>query len=304
MINIVTRFFILGISILAAVAAFGATNVSAASPPQVQTGAAYASQPTSAVLQGYVSDLGGDYTVTVWLQWGVDTSYGYETARMTRNFPGNFSQFVSNLAPNTTWHVRAVAQNSFTTSYGQDVVFTTGQGGSNWNNPNYRSYTAIQTNPATYTFNNQATLNAWLGPGYSGTTYVWFEWGPTTGYGFQSMRLPQNYNSSISQNIAGLSPDTTYHFRAVAQNDNGLVSYGQDMTFYEQGLASSPIYYPIYYPPTVFSSATSVATGEIGDNIVTDYFIIPLMLTIIGGWIIISNPFNLRTYLAGLTRHT
>ncbi len=85
-----------------------------------------------------------------------------------------------------------------------------------------------QTNSATNIQNNSVTLNANL-TNY-GSTIVYFQWGTTTSYGYQTTQQTINYSGLISQNISGLNFNTTYHFRAVAQNNYGIV-YGQDMTF-------------------------------------------------------------------------
>jgi hypothetical protein len=90
---------------------------------------------------------------------------------------------------------------------------------------------AIQTNSATNIQNNSATLNSnIINLGSSGNTTVWFQYGTTLGYGSQTTQQTQTFTGLLSQNIAGLNFNTTYHFRAVAQNGYGIV-YGQDMTF-------------------------------------------------------------------------
>lgn len=60
-----------------------------------------------------------------------------------------------------------------------------------------------------------------------------FEYGPDTGYGFETPTVtiddsaaPQDVNADIDH----LADGTTYHFRLVAQNDNGI-SHGDDSTF-------------------------------------------------------------------------
>ncbi|TSC93847.1 MAG: hypothetical protein CEN87_747, partial [Parcubacteria group bacterium Licking1014_1] len=91
---------------------------------------------------------------------------------------------------------------------------------------------SIQTNSATNTFNNQATLNGYLyRVASSGVTYVWFQWGTSLSYGYETPRQAQNYSGSFSQNIANLSPGVAYHFRAAAQNDYENIVYGSDMIF-------------------------------------------------------------------------
>jgi len=89
----------------------------------------------------------------------------------------------------------------------------------------------IQTNSATNIQNNSATLNAsvtYLGS--YGSTTVYFQWGTSTSYGYQTSGTTQSHTGLSSQTISGLAPNTTYHFMAVSQNNYGTV-YGQDMTF-------------------------------------------------------------------------
>lgn len=92
----------------------------------------------------------------------------------------------------------------------------------------------VQTNSATNISQTQAILNGYFSMPYlySGTNNVWFQWGTDTNYYYQTSHqsVTGNYGN-FSQNIANLSAKTTYHFRAVMQNNSGTV-YGQDMTFY------------------------------------------------------------------------
>ncbi|MDP2741405.1 MAG: hypothetical protein Q8O66_01800, partial [bacterium] len=90
----------------------------------------------------------------------------------------------------------------------------------------------VQTNSATNILNNQATLNGYVYNISSGNTnYVWFQWGTSSSYGYETQHQTQNYAGAFNQNIANLSSGTVYHFRAVAQSNNGGVVYGSDMTF-------------------------------------------------------------------------
>jgi hypothetical protein len=94
---------------------------------------------------------------------------------------------------------------------------------------------SVQTNSASNVSGNQATLNGYFSGSNSYNTYVWFQWGTTIGYGSTTPQQTFNYSGSFTQNIANLLPNTTYHFRAVAQGSSGTV-YGQDMSFNSNGI--------------------------------------------------------------------
>jgi uncharacterized repeat protein (TIGR01451 family) len=104
---------------------------------------------------------------------------------------------------------------------------------------------SVQTNSATNVFNNQATLNGYVYGNsiYGGSAYyanyVWFQWGTTTGYGNETTHQTLNSSGSFSQNVNLFSNSTTYHYRAAAQNSNGSIVYGQDMTIYSSVASGS-----------------------------------------------------------------
>ncbi|OGL47348.1 MAG: hypothetical protein A2W05_00950 [Candidatus Schekmanbacteria bacterium RBG_16_38_10] len=95
--------------------------------------------------------------------------------------------------------------------------------------------TAI-TNPATDIGGYSTTLNATVNPNGSGTT-TYFQWGIDISYGnttlVQSIGSGTN-NVSVSANLTGLSPSTSYHYRIVATNAGGT-SYGSDASFTTPG---------------------------------------------------------------------
>ena len=101
----------------------------------------------------------------------------------------------------------------------------------NYNNQQVGGINA-QTNSATNVLNYSATLNGYFGAPYlNASANVWFQWGNTTSYGNNTNQQSLYNSGSFSQNITGLSSNTTYHFRAAAQSNNTTV-YGSDMTFY------------------------------------------------------------------------
>jgi hypothetical protein len=87
------------------------------------------------------------------------------------------------------------------------------------------------TGAATGVGETSATLNGTLGGGRSSTAY--FQYGTTTAYGSSTAAQSVGGTSGpspLAAAIAGLSPGTTYHFRLVAENPDG-VAYGGDQTF-------------------------------------------------------------------------
>ncbi len=103
-------------------------------------------------------------------------------------------------------------------------------------NPQYQPPPALPPSVATDFVDNIgqsiAVLHGTANPNNFSTT-AWFEYGQTTSYGSSTTPLSIGNglsNIPFSQSTGILSPNTTYHFRAVAQNSNGT-SYGGDQTF-------------------------------------------------------------------------
>jgi hypothetical protein len=79
---------------------------------------------------------------------------------------------------------------------------------------------------------SSVTLKAAVHPQGRATTY-YFEYGPTEAYGLQTPQASAGSGNSalpVSSPVTGLSPSTTYHFRAVAINSKGTTR-GPDHTF-------------------------------------------------------------------------
>ena len=129
--------------------------------------------PTGATLTATVSPNGDDSTA--WFEYGSDTTYGSTTA--VQNVAGSsaapaiVTADLSGLIFGKTYHFRAVAQNSFGTTYGADQTFTT-------------SYPppSVTTGPVTATTTNSASLSGTVNPNGPETIY-WFEYGTTAAYG-------------------------------------------------------------------------------------------------------------------------
>lgn len=91
---------------------------------------------------------------------------------------------------------------------------------------------AATTTAATNVTATTATLNGTVSPNNTDTTY-YFQYGTTAEYGTQTPAqgpVGGNANRSVSADVTGLAPSTTYHYRVVAVNADGTVN-GADMTF-------------------------------------------------------------------------
>ncbi len=200
-------------------------NANSSSSLSVSTNPASNIGSDSATLNGTLTDLGSnDTSVTVYFQYGTDITYGSETPHQTMNATGSFSADISGLSPDTTYHFRAVAvgDQSGTTVYGSDVTFKT--------NVQVVSPT-VETQDATNIAKTTAILNGNLtDTGNASNVTVYFRYGTDTNYGSETPHQTMSSAGTFTANLTNLSPDTTYHFRAVAVNDAGT-SYGDDKTF-------------------------------------------------------------------------
>jgi uncharacterized repeat protein (TIGR01451 family) len=189
----------------------------------------------SATLNGYVDPQGS--CTSYFFQYGTSTTNYQSTSSQSTNCGTggtNVSQYTNSLSQNTTYYFRVVATNNYGTAYGNWVNFyTTGQ--------NNNSQLQVATLSATSVGRSAARMNG-LVSNNAGTATTWFEWGGTQNLGFSTNHQYVNgYSQSFSDAIYGLSSNTTYYFRAVAQNTNGTV-YGTILTFTTATSGSNVVY--------------------------------------------------------------
>ena len=115
----------------------------------------------------------------------------------------------------------------------------------------------VTTNSATNIANNSATLNGYVNSN-GVSSNVWFEWGTSSSYFGNS--TPQisygTLSANFSSTITGLYPNTTYYYRAVAQNpQGGGIVYGNQLSFTTLG-SSYP--YPSGNLPIVSTNNANV----------------------------------------------
>ncbi len=103
---------------------------------------------------------------------------------------------------------------------------------------------------------SKATMNASVDPEGFATTYQ-FEYGTSTAYGSKEPASPKSIGSgseavAVSENLANLLPNTTYHYRVVASNSEGT-SYGENQTF-KTSFAHVPLIEAEKYPASIGGS--------------------------------------------------
>ena len=208
------------------------------SPPAVTTIDATGIRTSAATLNANLDSLGTADSVEVSFEWGTTTDYGSETAPVVRTEHGGITADLSGLAPNTTYHFRVKAVGHDGTVYGQDQQFATG--------PAPPVATTVEAAKIRTT---SATLRGSLDELGSGASVsVSFEWGLTTSYGNETTPESQTRSGKYSADLDGLTPNTTYHFRAKAVGDD--TAYGADAQFTTGTVA----------PSVATKDATSVAT--------------------------------------------
>ena len=166
-------------------------------------------------------------------EYGTSTDYGHTTPVVT--VPGatavtetdhlEASVTQPELVPDTTYHFRIVARNSYVTpTYGEDETFTT-----------YQPPTIVSVSSSHVTATSadlEATVNPQGLP--SGTiTQCRFEYGTTTSYG-STVPCPEALEGTsavpVQVEVGGLQSGATYHFRLVAQSKWGTFT-SEDHSF-------------------------------------------------------------------------
>ncbi len=193
--------------------------------PAVTTSGANSMSQNSATLNGYVAPNGAN--TNAWFEWGTSASFGNTTSSVSYGTGAtSFSNSISGLSPNTPYYYRAVAQNAQGTVYGNTMSFTTND------TTIVQAQATVSTQSATSIAPDYATLNGYVNPNGTNDTTRWFEWGTNSYAGNQNQttHYTQGNRGAVSSGISGLTQNTTYYYRAVAQNSQGTV-YGNTMSF-------------------------------------------------------------------------
>ena len=213
------------------------TNTNTGSAPYVATASYTNLIQSSVTLNGSVNPNGS--STTAWFEYGTSNSLGQTSSIFSvgnANFQTSVSSSILNLNSNSTYFYRAVAQNAYGTSQGSIFSFSTG---STYVPPTGNS-PLVTTSSANLISSNGATLYGSINPNNTYTT-AWFEYGQSTSLGNTTSTQTIGSGNSYITTTAGvynLNANTTYYYRAVAQNSFGN-AYGSILSFTTQGNTSN-----------------------------------------------------------------
>ncbi|HEX3732967.1 MAG TPA: hypothetical protein VHU91_08625, partial [Mycobacteriales bacterium] len=201
--------------------------------PTIGVGAATNITGTKATLNGSVNPEGIEIE-DCFFEWGVTTSYGHtapcQALPPTDSEAHAVSAEIAGLTANgATYHFRLIATNKNGKEKTHDRSFETAA--------------TVATEAATGVGAAAATLNGAVRPEGLQYTSCVFEYGLTSGAGFEkeaacdplASELPADFSPhAVSTALTGAQPNSTYKFRLTATNANGTLS-GETLTFTTQG---------------------------------------------------------------------
>jgi uncharacterized repeat protein (TIGR01451 family) len=224
----------------------GGTNYTS---PQAVTQSATNIGQNYATLNGYATagNQNGSYgqSANYYFEYGTSYALGSQTSWQYFSGSQQATAYLSNLSQNTTYYYRLVVnQSGYGLVYGSILSFATN---GYVQPPQYGSAPQVTTITATSVAQTSARLNGYLVttgnvpcPIYTtsylpcntvGTqTQVWFEWGTTQSLGYSTNKQSLSESHVFNDYATGLSPNTTYYFRAMAQNSYGTAQ-GNIMSF-------------------------------------------------------------------------
>jgi phosphodiesterase/alkaline phosphatase D-like protein len=194
---------------------------------------------------------------TYQVEYGPDTSYGARSAPIERStgVAEAVDLVLDDLIPGTLYHYRLLASNATGSVSGPDETFTTSAA----------TPPLVATGGANAIGQNSATITASVNPQGLDTIYG-FEVGTGAGYGLPTgLGTVSAGEEGIALALSGLQAGTTYHYRVLASNADGVV-YGSDQAFTTTGVAvplTAPVSPPLISTPNVaFPSVKAPAKAK------------------------------------------
>ena len=201
------------------------TFTTGATPPSVSTRGATFVTSNSATLNGDLHSLGAATSDNVSFQWGANPGvYSNQTTPQVTTTLGDFNDSIASLVDNTTYYYRAVASGGGNgTSFGAEQAFTTSA-----------DPPEVTTNMATHMTTDTAWLNGNLTDrGTATTDSVSFVYGttPKGPYLNSTSPRPTTETGPFHDGVTGLTPFTTYYFKARADGGIYGTGYGAEDNF-------------------------------------------------------------------------
>lgn len=224
--------------------------------PVAKTNSNVSPTDTTAVVVGGVIP-NGAFT-SYWYEYGASNNLGVATAK--QNIGSGYVElaapaYITQLAKDTTYYFRLVAENSVGKSTGAIYTFHTTVG----NPPPVGSIPTAKTLAATAVTRTSANINGETTPNQAATKY-WFEYGDTANLGAVSaLQSVGDGTAKVAASLAlsNLAPATTYYYRLNAQNQFGTRS-GDILTFKTSGppLSAVPVVTTLVAGPVATTTAT------------------------------------------------
>ncbi len=201
--------------------------------PTITTNPATNISNQGAILNAFVN--GNNLSTTAWFEWGTNTNFSNSTAQ---NYYGynvsNYNITLTGFIPNTVYYFRAVAENSKGRVFGNTVSFTTSLVSyPNYINQEISSKLEASTRSVTNISSTGAQLNGLVLNKGTIPSNTWFEWGTSMNLGRKTTVISTGPQPTVKHLniIRGLTPNTNYYFRAVA--DNGLSRSVGEITYFK-----------------------------------------------------------------------
>ena len=211
---------------------------------------------TSATAGGSITKDGGATVTARGVCWSTTSNPVISGSHTSDNTgTGSFTSSLTDLTPNTVYHVRAYATNKAGTAYGADVQFTT---------------TAIVVSTLTTTTVTAITLTTAAsggtitadGGGAVTARGVCWATTATPVIGATNTTTDGTGTGVFTSAITGLLPGTGYHVRAYATNSAGT-AYGDDVPFTTLAVAVPTV-------TTTAVTAITLTTAASGGNVTAD----------------------------------
>ena len=189
-----------------------------------------------------------------------DASTSLGTYKGKKSFISN----INNLAVNTSYYVRAYAVANDTILYAENINIET-----EW----ALDVPLVQTGGANFITTSSATIQGEIvEQGMSSVTKYGLCWSTNTNPNINDNPIEQSGGGNItdfSENITNLSPNTTYYYKAYAENNQGL-AYGPEKSFATTNGEPSVLTGSFSNLTTTTVTLEGEITGE-GDAAITEY---------------------------------